>query len=329
MPFGALGSFDRSLHTRDADEATAFMGGNIRPGLVNMSSSQSSVDFEGRYFSDADFMVGYMEFGSGWSFDPLNELDVVMVWIGLDGDIRVMHADTEAQADRNSILITSARSTNRIVAGEPYKGFVIGVCSNIVREELANFLGYRVDTPLDFINSCAPSSPLGAGLQVLGSALHAGLSGHSPLLSSPIALRRHRDAFVNMTLLAAGADKVAAWGGRLAQCSVKELRRAEDFMRAHAIEPIGIGDVAAHVGISTRALQYLFRRHRDTTPLAVLHQARLEGVRSELATGEQASVTSAATRWGFSHLGRFARQYKAAFGESPSAAVARRRARHW
>jgi AraC-like DNA-binding protein len=50
---------------------------------------------------------------------------------------------------------------------------------------------------------------------------------------------------------------------------------------------------------------------------------RLEAARSMLAAGAASTVTDAAVRCGFSHLGRFSITYRRAFGESPSDTLAR------
>ena len=73
-------------------------------------------------------------------------------------------------------------------------------------------------------------------------------------------------------------------------------------------------------GVSTRALQTSFRRFRDTTPMAYLRLIRLELARAELAkAGQQGgSVATVANAFSFGHLGRFARDYYARFGELPS-----------
>jgi len=48
-------------------------------------------------------------------------------------------------------------------------------------------------------------------------------------------------------------------------------------------------------------------------------QVRLAKAREEmLATQGAKSVTSIAMEWGFNHLGHFARDYRARFGELPS-----------
>ena len=78
-------------------------------------------------------------------------------------------------------------------------------------------------------------------------------------------------------------------------------------------------DLAATAGMSLRALQAGFRDVAGTSPTAYLRNARLDRVHAELVTG--ASVTEAATRWGFYHLGRFAGRYRERFGTLPSAVV--------
>jgi len=102
------------------------------------------------------------------------------------------------------------------------------------------------------------------------------------------------------------------------------VRRAERFMTDNAAAPITVSDVATHLGVSLRSLQAGFRRWRETTPNAYLRQVRLQRVRDELLrSGEDADVTTVATRHGFAHLGRFSAQYRAAFGEGPSVTLRR------
>lgn len=81
-----------------------------------------------------------------------------------------------------------------------------------------------------------------------------------------------------------------------------------------------MGGLAA--GVSARSLQASFRAALRTTPTAYIRSLRLERARADLAdSGAVSTVTDVATRWGFTHLGRFAVDYRNRFGESPSSTL--------
>ncbi|CAN0639748.1 helix-turn-helix domain-containing protein [Burkholderia cepacia] len=63
----------------------------------------------------------------------------------------------------------------------------------------------------------------------------------------------------------------------------------------------------------------------NLNPIAYLRDVRPNHVPREFRLGD--SVTSAAPKWGFRHQSSFARDYRAMFGELPSA-IAKRYARH-
>lgn len=97
------------------------------------------------------------------------------------------------------------------------------------------------------------------------------------------------------------------------------LRQAIEFIQDNAAHDIGVSDVAAALYLSPRTVQYMFRRHLDTTPTAYLRDIRLTRAREELIASDRSITTVAATaaRWGFAHTGRFAVIYRRTFGESP------------
>ncbi len=102
------------------------------------------------------------------------------------------------------------------------------------------------------------------------------------------------------------------------------LRRAEAHIRAHGGRSVGMHELVAVTGISERALQQGFRRHRGCSPSEFSRNIRLDAARAALLAGE--GVTGTALAFGFAHFGRFAQSYEARFGEKPSETV--RRVRH-
>lgn len=105
-----------------------------------------------------------------------------------------------------------------------------------------------------------------------------------------------------------------------------KLRQLDDFIQAHLDQPITATDLARSVRSSVRMVQQLFARERGMTPSAYIRARRLERVRHDLLHPlADTRVGQTAARWGFEHPGRFAAAYQQAFGESPSATLARGR----
>ncbi|HEY2298606.1 MAG TPA: helix-turn-helix transcriptional regulator [Jatrophihabitans sp.] len=99
------------------------------------------------------------------------------------------------------------------------------------------------------------------------------------------------------------------------------LRRAMSFIEANPDLDISVTDIAQAAFVTSRAVQVAFRRHLDTTPMAYLRRVRLDRAHVDLVQarpGDGATVSAIAARWGFSSLGRFARQYRETYGVTPS-----------
>lgn len=73
-------------------------------------------------------------------------------------------------------------------------------------------------------------------------------------------------------------------------------------------------------GVSERTLQYAFRDRFGVPPSTFCRSLNLSRVRTALRAGdiERDAVRDIAARFGFSHMGQFARDYRGLFGERPS-----------
>ncbi|WP_125133477.1 AraC family transcriptional regulator [Microbacterium sp. 10M-3C3] len=95
------------------------------------------------------------------------------------------------------------------------------------------------------------------------------------------------------------------------------VRRAVAYMQDHAAEPITVDDVAQAARISTRGLQYAFRRALGVSPTEYLRDLRLVGAHEELRRVDAAVVRDVARRWGFGSPSRFAAHYRVRYGRTP------------
>lgn len=99
------------------------------------------------------------------------------------------------------------------------------------------------------------------------------------------------------------------------------VRRAMDYIDAHADQPITTAEIAAAAGIGSRALQLAFRRHQDLTPMGYLRRVRLHHAHRELQAADPSAgdtVAAIARRWGFGKPDRFAAAYRRLYGVPPS-----------
>jgi len=109
--------------------------------------------------------------------------------------------------------------------------------------------------------------------------------------------------------------------------AVRVVRKAEDFLEAHIERPIFRDELCAAIGVSRRKLHDAFVATVGLTPPAYLKLRRLVMVRRLLrsANARPALIKSVALAHGFWHLGYFAQDYRALFGELPSETMPRRR----
>ncbi len=135
----------------------------------------------------------------------------------------------------------------------------------------------------------------------------------------------HRHAlWVTLTAFETGFGEALDGASQLRPATTT-VRRAIDFIDENAHRDITVDDVADAVHMSTRGLQYAFRRALDTTPADQLRRARLDGAHRELLHGRASTVGQVARRWGFAHPSRFAAAYRNAYGVVPMETLRRGR----
>lgn len=114
-------------------------------------------------------------------------------------------------------------------------------------------------------------------------------------------------------------------GEALASVLPGDLVRAIGWLRRHIDEPIRLERLADIAGVRPRTLESHFRTFLGTTPLGWVRQMRLREARERLLNAPDETVTKIALSSGFNQLGRFAVQYREAFGELPSETLRRAR----
>ncbi len=95
-----------------------------------------------------------------------------------------------------------------------------------------------------------------------------------------------------------------------------KLISAISQMEANIEEPLSCVEIAAEVGLSTRQIERLFRKHLDVTPMHYYLEVRLRRAR-QLLLHTSMSVMAVALACGFVSASHFSKRYREHFGRAP------------
>lgn len=101
------------------------------------------------------------------------------------------------------------------------------------------------------------------------------------------------------------------------------IARALDLIEANEGQPLFVEDLCRAAQVSERTLRNIFQEYFGVGPMRLLKVRQLREIRAALliAHPRHDTVTQVAARFGIWDFSLFARNYKALFGESPSATL--------
>jgi LacI family transcriptional regulator len=99
--------------------------------------------------------------------------------------------------------------------------------------------------------------------------------------------------------------------------SDSRIREAINYIFQHIEQPFGVGELAVHVGVSRRWLEYSFRENVGESPYKYIRRQQLEHARRLLAENPSVKIYQIAQRTGFNSAKRFMTAFRQSFGLSP------------
>jgi len=169
-----------------------------------------------------------------------------------------------------------------------------------------------------------PSQPAMARLLRLHEAAGQLAESAAEVIEQPETARALEQSLLHamISCLAESMPVKTGWG---ADRHNAIIARFEEVLGANYDRPLYLAEICAAVGASERVLRLSCMEHLGIGPVRYLWLRRMHLARRALiqtAPGT-ATVTDIATASGFWELGRFAVEYRALFGEAPSASLRR------
>ena len=320
-----LASFSR-VATADVDDAADAVGRIFCPHRLTPEHGTSSEFFA--LHNCAVFgglSVNYVAYGGSVTIDPGCLERFFLLQIPVRGSARVQTASRDiATAPGTTASLLSPTIATRMTWQGDCAQIILLVERRLLEQRAAALSGQPADA-VEFEPAVDLSSASGRALQSQVTAfadLAERLGPQRPL--PPVAAANLRETLLGALLHGqrhSASDAIERFGGR-AEALPSSVRRAREFLNAHADEPLDLMQLAASAGIGIRALQLGFRRHFGSSISEMLRDIRLAHLHVRLAAASpDASITDIAFELGFTHLSRMASAYRAKFGETPSATL--------
>jgi AraC-like DNA-binding protein len=190
--------------------------------------------------------------------------------------------------------------------------------------ELERLLGRSVRSRLRFDFGVAPVHAAGR-LQTVLHVVAQELDQPSGLATSRVAGPHLEGLVLDGLLLGQRHNYSEAALGFSSSAPGGVIQRAVELLEERPSEPWTTVGLATELHLSARALQAGFKRDVGTAPMAYLRMVRLRRANTVLmeANPAETTVQAVALSLGLLHQGRFAANYRALFGETPSETLGR------
>ncbi len=272
-----------------------------------------------------DLSVGSVRFSAPVNIVQTTPEDIFIIARCLRGKAEVQNGDDFMAGGAPKGAILSAVRPNRITTfGDDALFRVVRTARAALERPLAQWLDRELPEPLRFEFPLHADREPGRSwwglVEHLWSVAENGMLFKSPILIDEV---NRASKAVLLTLQPHNYSRALSEGA--APAAPYYVRRAEEYIDAHAGEVISMTDLVRVANVSARSLYEGFRRFRRTTPMAFVKWLRLERAHADLATERPGATTVAAVaaRYGFAHLGHFAAVYRRKYGEAPSETLRR------
>jgi AraC-like DNA-binding protein len=312
---------NRVFSSADMDEVRCNVGRIFKPHSLKIYSRFNGMKSQMHHVQQGNLSMNLLQYQNEVLIDPARLDDFYLIHIPITGksNIRCGNQSFVSTPEVASLISPTLPLNILWEAGSTH--VILRIERARVERHCAQHLGIpHLEKPLEFDPALRMDTASGIYFSRLLGILGESLTSPFPQLRQPMAFEQFESTLINALLY--GQANNLPLDGPVHSIAPFYIKRVEDYIHAHAAEPMTIEALAEKAGVSARTLFAGFQRYREISPMDYVRQVRLEHVREELLkTPTPISVTDIALKWGFNHLGRFSIDYKRRFGESPSATV--------
>ena len=237
------------------------------------------------------------------------------------GRFRARSGQRQVTPQTGQLTIFSPDEPLALTQGEDCDRLTVYLSQGLIEEQLELMLGWTPQGPLFFDPSPDPVRNGGRFLKTLMDETLRPQEGSSfALPDEEEDYERFREALLEHMLLSLRHNYSQALAGLVPGGTLPaDVKRVLEYIHAYPQRTPSLKRLVEVANVPGRTLIHHFNQFLQTSPVRYARDLRFERAKAELErAGTSHSVGEVARLWGFSHLGRFATEYRQRFGESPS-----------
>jgi AraC-like DNA-binding protein len=312
------------FRTRDIEQARQWGIRAFCDNEIRNFDARGEIDAHFVYRRSGSVGIGQMSYGGDVTIRPKPFDDFYLVQVPLSGSERIITGSESIDSSPTAGSILNAGQSHEIIHSAGTEKLILRIDRDLIERLCGQHLGNGAQIRVEFETAMPLDSAAGRRWASTMQWLFDYLDGaHSP---SPLLTAQIEHMIGSLLLLSQANNRslaLDASGSR--SVTPAFVKKAELFIEEYAHDPITVGSIAEHAGVSVSSLYAGFKKYRNTSPMHFLKSIRLNRVREQLLASDPktTTVTAIAYEWGFAHLGHFTTDYKRWFGESPSETLAR------
>ncbi|UXJ50040.1 AraC family transcriptional regulator [Pseudomonas citronellolis] len=318
---------DALLHSQDLDETRRLVASVFCEHRLELRQAATRLDYRHQHLRTEQLSFSSMRYGAEVHIRPGELGSFYLVQLPFAGHDRQRIGRRELLSDSlHGSIHAPDESLEMNWSGDCQK-LVVRIERGALERHAGALLDHDLRQPLAFHPLMDLRNPAGAVWGQTARQLFDVLQRAPQLFEMPLVRAQFEQTLMTTLLTWQPNSLSERLGEPSAQVLPRHVKRAVDYIQAHAEQPISVETLAAIAGVSGRSIYHGFQRFLGVSPMRYLRDVRMERVHQDLKDPRQpARVTEILARWGFFQFGRFAIEYRQRYAETPRQTLARGRA---
>ena len=314
------------INSRSLDETREIIATRYCQHSLSLVGRHADFDTHYHRVSFGSVSFNYLEYGAAVSINAKPFENFYMLELPISGTAQIEYGkDRITSRDSIASLISTGRRVRSFWTADA-KRLMVQVNRGVLERFTSDLLGQTLSRPIEFSMEMNVSAGAPAGLAEFVRHLYFQIDNRNYFDKYTLVRSQVERTLMTMLLTIQPHTYSEQLRAAAAPAAPRFVDRAYEFIINNFENDVSISQLVEVSGVPARTLFAGFRRHKGISPMGALKRCRLKAARNDLLNPQSSvTVTHVAYKWGFSHLGHFAKDYEGLFGEKPSETLHRTR----